>query len=181
MANRINKRQAPTVQAGSMADIAFLLLIFFLVTTTIIQEEGLLVQLPPYDNFNTPHKIAERNLLNVRLNARDQLLVEDTQIPVEMLPQRLQEFIANPLGRPDLAENPRKAVVSLQCDRATSYEAYLAVYDALKRGYRQLRDQAAQKQFGLSFGDLSTGQQKNIVREWPILISEADPVDFMQE
>ena len=111
MANRINKRQAPTVQAGSMADIAFLLLIFFLVTTTIIQEEGLLVQLPPYDNFNTPHKIAERNLLNVRLNARDQLLVEDTQIPVEMLPQRLPSHI------PFFRRHPRRVLEAAHLGR----------------------------------------------------------------
>jgi len=181
MAKRTNKRQAPTVQAGSMADIAFLLLIFFLVTTTIVQEQGLLVQLPPHDKTNKPPKIAERNLLKVRLNAADQLLVEDRQIPVAQLPVRLQNFVGNPFGRSDLSESPRKAVVSLQCDRSTSYDAYLAVYDALKWGYSQLRDEAAQKQFGLTFGELSKNQQKTIAKEWPILISEADPVDFKRE
>ncbi len=79
-----------------MADIAFLLLIFFLVTTTIVQEQGLLVQLPPYDGVTKPPQIADRNLLVVRLNAQDQLLVEDTQIPVKVLAQRLQEFVINP-------------------------------------------------------------------------------------
>lgn len=164
-----------------MADIAFLLLIFFLVTTTIVQEQGLLVQLPPYEKDTNPPKIADRNLLKVRLNAQDQLLVKDTQIPIDLLPDLLQEFINNPSGRTDLAQNPRKAVVSLQCDRSTSYEAYLAVYDALKWGYSRLRDQAAQVQYGLSFGELSKTQQRAIAREWPILISEADPVDFRQE
>jgi len=181
MANRINKRQAPTVQAGSMADIAFLLLIFFLVTTTIVQEQGLLVQLPPYDVNTKPPELADRNVLKVRLNAQDQLLVEDTQIPVDILSRRLQDFIANPMGRPDLAQKPRKAVVSLQCDRSTSYEAYLGVYDALKSGYRQLRDRAAQKQYGLRFEELSKTRQRNIVKDWPILISEADPADFERE
>jgi biopolymer transport protein ExbD len=181
MANRTKKRQTPTVQAGSMADIAFLLLIFFLVTTTIVQDQGLLVQLPPYDDTTTPPKINERNLLKVRLNAQDQLLVEDMQISVNTLADHLQDFIVNPRERSRLAEHPRKAVVSLQCDRSTSYEAYLAVYDALKSGYRRIRDRAAQQQYGLAFGELSKPQQRMIARDWPILISEADPVDFKRE
>ena len=35
-----NKRQTPKINAGSMADIAFLLLIFWLVATTITPEYG---------------------------------------------------------------------------------------------------------------------------------------------
>jgi hypothetical protein len=55
------------------------------------------------------------------------------------------------------------------------------VYDALKAGYRQIRDQAAQKKHGLYFDELSKPRQRSIAKQWPILISEADPVDFKRE
>ena len=41
------RREVPEINAGSMADIAFLLLIFWLVTTTIDSDEGVKRQLPP--------------------------------------------------------------------------------------------------------------------------------------
>jgi biopolymer transport protein ExbD len=57
------RRATPEVNAGSMADIAFLLLIFFLVTTTIEKDKGIARQLPPKQEVEPPI-IKQKNLIN---------------------------------------------------------------------------------------------------------------------
>ena len=71
------KRSAPEVNAGSMADIAFLLLIFFLVTTTIEKDSGINRKLPPIEETEEDVVIKQKNIFTVLLNGKDQLLVEE--------------------------------------------------------------------------------------------------------
>ena len=59
------RRAAPEINAGSMADIAFLLLIFFLVTTTMDVDSGITRRLPPPVDSPDNVKVKERNVLNV--------------------------------------------------------------------------------------------------------------------
>ncbi len=67
------KRSVPEINAGSMADIAFLLLIFFLVTTTMDVDKGINRKLPPYDEdvLEDPPVIKEKNIFTVLLNSND--------------------------------------------------------------------------------------------------------------
>jgi len=81
-----------------MADIAFLLLIFFLVTTTIDSDKGLTVKLPPMpenEDEIVDSKQNKRNVLNILVNAKDQMLVNDEVIKVLDLKQMTIDFVNN--------------------------------------------------------------------------------------
>lgn len=176
------KRDIPEINAGSMADIAFLLLIFFLVTTTIQTDSGLSVLLPPYvEEPPPPEKKNKRNVFAVQINANNQLLVRGRPLPLSEIGQikdKLKEFIMNNGKDPNASDSPKLSVVSLLNDNGTSYEAYVGVYDQLKAAYNELWEESAQRQYGRSYEDLDRKERKGIRAEIPLVISEAEPTSI---
>lgn len=176
-------RMSNEINAGSMADIAFLLLIFFLVTTTIVEDKGILVKLPPWSEEEPDiTKLKERNVYSVLVNAQNQLLVREQPMRVEDLRENAKEFIANPQRREDLAEKPTKAIISLKNDRGTNYDTYLRVYNELKGAYNDLWNELCQRKFGIDYSeDLPLAYRKAIKEEIPFVLSEAEPTNFGEE
>lgn len=176
-------RMSNEINAGSMADIAFLLLIFFLVTTTIVEDKGILVKLPPWSEDEPDiTKLKERNVYSVLVNAQNQLLVREQPMRIEDLRENAMEFIANPQRREDLAEKPTKAIISLKNDRGTNYDTYLRVYNELKGAYNELWNELCQRKFGIDYSeDLPIAYRKAIKEEIPFVLSEAEPTNFGEE
>lgn len=156
------KRNTPEVNAGSMADIAFLLLIFFLVTTTLDTNAGIPTKLPPKidKNQTPPPPVKERNLFVVVVNKNNQLLVQNQLMELKDLRKAAVAFLDNGGGVGEDAcahckgaklenssENPDKAVISLQNDRETSYETYIAVNNELIAAYNELRERERKRLF----------------------------------
>lgn len=186
------RRAAPEINAGSMADIAFLLLIFFLVTTTMDVDSGLSRRLPPpaEETADTKVDVKERNIFVVLVNSNNQLMVEGQLMDVSQLKEACIEFILNPANLETLPEKEikdiplfgptevSKGLVSLQNDRNTEYGMYIAVQDALIAAYNDVRDVLAMKRFGKIFDNLSTEEQDAIKEVYPQRISEAEPKNF---
>lgn len=167
------------VNAGSMADIAFLLLIFFLVTTTIDVDKGVLVKLPPWSEEEPDiQKLKTRNVYSVLVNAQNQLLVRGEPASIDDLRDNAKEFISNPNNLENMAEAPNKAIISLKNDRGTKYKTYLEVYNELKAAYRELWDESSKRKFGKEYEFLDRDQQKTVRSEIPLVISEAEPTNF---
>ena len=181
-----SRHSAPAVNAGSMADIAFLLLIFFLVTTTISADMGINRKLPeicpPGTNCNT--MINERNILRININASDELFVKDDVISIKDLKQIAKNFLdnngdnscsyCNGLKDATLSDNPTEAVISLSNDKDTSYEMYIAVQDILTQAYYELREDYATSVLRKNAKDLTESDLKAIKQAYPFKISEAE-------
>ena len=179
MFKKQDRRQDNHVNAGSMADIAFLLLIFFLVTTTILVDTGIQARLPVWVENMPPKNIPERNVLKIKINAQNELFVENGRAEPTQLRSRAKDFIMNPGALPTRPGSPRKAVISLQHDRGTSYQAYLEVYNELIGAYQELWEEEAQRRYQLSYEGLPVSRQQLIRAAIPLVISEAEPVDLM--
>jgi biopolymer transport protein ExbD len=184
------RREIQEINAGSMADIAFLLLIFFLVTTTMDTDSGITRTLPPPvppDQEEQDNEINERNIFVVLVNRNDQLLVESQLMDINELKDAAKEFIANPMDKANLPEKRdvevdyfgvypvSKQIISLRNDRGTSYGTYIRVQNELTRAYRELRDELAMSKFGSPYEDLEEDKQSAIKKIYPMAISEAEP------
>jgi len=170
------RRENPEINAGSMADIAFLLLIFFLVTTTMNVDSGVskkLSEKPPPDYV--PPVIKEKNIFEVNINRNNELLVEGERMEIRNIKDAAIKFIDNGggIGNPgedgspgkscdyckgerseSSSDHPSKAIISVQSDRGTEYGTYIVVQNELLKAYTELRDRLSRERYGLSFDEL---------------------------
>lgn len=123
MIKKRESRVSPEIPTASMADIAFLLIVFFLVTTTMNQDKGLSLHLPPVGETK---EVQSKNILNVWINARDQLAFFEndqlTPIPSGQLQSQIKER---------MAEND-KLIISVKTERGATYRTFVDVLDDLK-------------------------------------------------
>ncbi len=197
------RRSSPEINAGSMADIAFLLLIFFLVTTTMETDRGISRKLPPMDDEQVPPIIKEKNIFVVLVNNNNELLVEDEPMQLGQLREAAIKYLDNGGGVGEEAcdycqgdrnlsssDNPTKAVISLGTDRRTDYKTYISVQNELVAAYNFLRNREAERMFGMKFtqmeanyNDVNWRGNKDQLKEridqitamYPQKLSEAEP------
>ena len=172
-----SNRSIPEINAGSMADIAFLLLIFFLVTTTMDVDTGISRKLPVLDEEQEIEDMQgnDRNIYEVYVNSKDALLVEEEEMDITKLRAGAKEFLNNNGRNPKLSDNPEKAIISLQNSRGTSYAMYISVQNELTAAYNELRNEAAIIKYNLKYSELPKDKRRVIRKMYPMKISEAEP------
>jgi len=156
------KREVPEINAGSMADIAFLLLIFFLVTTTMDKDQAFLRAIPKIVvNPPEPEPIENRDICAIKANSNNQLLFRDQLLAnPDDISEKVIEYYRYNEAKNDLSSNyplytrislkeieEKMAIVEAEIERMEStpdqsedilkyryeeFDAWQKKYDALK-------------------------------------------------
>ncbi len=197
----MSRRETPGINAGSMADIAFLLLIFFLVTTTLEVDQGIARKLP--EKSDEPASVVkDKNLLEVRINQHNKLMVEKEEVDISKLTFLAMNFIDNGVGTdhdnqpctwcqgkgdPLSSDHPSKAVIAIESNRNANYGTYIEVLDNLNLAYTNLRNRYSQKVYQISYSDLLKKEQQrtsdnasvrekilDIQKKYPLLLTDSE-------
>ncbi|SNR73746.1 ExbD/TolR family protein [Lutibacter flavus] len=191
------RRENSEINAGSMADIAFLLLIFFLVTTTMDVDSGIARKLPEKSEDTPEVTIKQKNILDITVNRKNQILVEGTdfvevtdirRIAMDFIDNGGGESAAKPDGTPGKpcdyckgakdpasSDHPTKAVISLQSDRGTTYGMYVSIQNEIEAAYNELRNRLALEKYKRSYNDLLADYKDNASE------SLKEKIDFLKD
>jgi hypothetical protein len=155
-------------------------------------DTGLMRKLPPLQDPNQEQsddqQIHERNILVVKVNQDNMLLVEGEIIQIGELRDITKEFILNPNNSEDLPEKEEKnipffgpvlvakqAVISLQNDYGTTYGVYIAVQNELLAARDEVRNNLAMQRWGIPYDDLDEDRMAAVDEYYNAPISEAEP------
>lgn len=179
------RNSMPSVNAGSMADIAFLLLIFFLVTSMIPNDKGIARDLPqpcpPGAVCNIP--IKKNNIFYITVNENGEVMANKELTPIENLNVRLQEFIDNNADKScsyckgeqlsEASDNPKKASISLTIHRETPYQSFISIQDEIETAYFELREKYVLSFLKTNPENISEEELKKVQDAYPIRIIES--------
>jgi biopolymer transport protein ExbD len=168
----MSRKDSPEINAGSMADIAFLLLIFFLVTTTMNVDAGISRKIPQKQE-NPP------NIKQIAIDFIDNGGGFDIHKKACDWCEGKKEKTAS--------DHPTKAILSIQSDRTANYGIYIATLDVLNAAYLSLRNKIAVQLYNINYERLLEAFKKSnnsdallqekikeIRAKYPLLLSDAE-------
>ncbi len=175
----------PSVNAGSMADIAFLLLIFFLVTSMIPNDKGIARDLPQPcpsgADCNIPLK--KNNILSIRINEKGEITANEIRTNIEDLKGAIKSFIDNNADKSCLyckgeqlisaSDNPKKASISLSIHRESPYQNFISVQDEIAKAYFELRENYVSEVLKTNANEMTEDDLKKMQKAYPIRIIES--------
>ena len=131
------RKEIPTVNAGSMADIAFLLFVFFLAISEITTEKGVHIELPTLKEEQLPMDVEERNLLAIEIRTSG-LKSRGKTLALEELGKTIKAFIDNRGQDANLSESPDEAFILLKHAKGTTFGEVMLANDLIRTAYEEL-------------------------------------------
>ncbi len=167
---RRRQQDVPELNTTSTADISFMLLVFFLVTSSMNTDQSMSRKLSPPDDQQQEQKDIQRsNVLQVRLDADDQLFCDDQPVSIMQLQQQVESFVAS--------RQSSRHVIAVETSSQTSYNAYFNMQDAIVTAYHSLREKMAQQKYHHAFAVCTPEERAAIMARYPQRISEGIRVE----
>ena len=166
--------------------VVFLLCLTICVLDYNSSDSTLQRRLPPMPTKADTAPIKERNLLLVKINADGNLYINNQLADISELKERVKIFLTSDGLTEELPEIEEKqiaglglqklskGVISLNTDRGTKYQTYLAVQKEILNAYNEIRDEYAMSQFGAVLDELTEDKAEAVRAKIPIKISEIE-------
>lgn len=181
----MRNRNIPSVNAGSMADIAFLLLIFFLVASMIPNDKGIARDLPqpcPLGaDCNIP--IKKNNIFTISVNENGEIMANKTLTNIEDLKNAIKNFIDNNADKSCLycngeklvaaSDNPKKASISLSIHREAPYQNFISIQNEIAKAYFELREKYILEVLNTNTKKITDKEIKKMQEAYPFRIIES--------
>ena len=159
-------RHSTTLNAGTMADVAFLLLIFFMVVTTFQREKSLSMRLPPKADDAQPQKVADSKVLSILINADNDIMIEG-----EIANSNLDVLIQGHLLK--MIKLKISPIVNLNMHSKADYQSYLSALSDIKSGIHLAKNELAKELFNKALSNLSREEYAALNKQCKIRIMEA--------
>ena len=143
---------------------------FFVMLNTIYYayDTGIAQKLPPVRDLEDPPILTPEQILQIEIDA-------DNNLTVEGMPAKVEELRA--IAKAHLEDLKEEAVISLANARDTSYKFYVSVQNEIVAAYQEVRDEYALKRYGKPLEALSEEELKAVKLVYPQRFSEARPKD----
>jgi biopolymer transport protein ExbD len=156
-----HKKRNQDINAGSMADIAFLLLVFFLVVTTMKQDYGITSNLA--EAFQVPDSI-QINSTSVLLNNKGEVMVDNQSTTIEKLPEFLSMEFHEDIGV--------KNVVVLTTERNVDFQKFITTLDHCKRSFKSYYQRLSEEIYNADYNELTDRDKSKLQLEHPVGMAE---------
>ncbi len=158
-------RQSTSLNAGTMADVAFLLLIFFMVVTTFQREKSLSMRLPPKVD-SPPQKVLDKKVLSILINGDNDIMIEH-EIATSNLDDLVHQHLIN------MIDQKISPIINLSMHPQADYQSYLSTLSEIKSGIRLAKDALAQEIFSSPLEKLSRSEYATLNNQCKIRITES--------
>ncbi|MFD2531008.1 M56 family metallopeptidase [Gracilimonas halophila] len=121
--------------------------------------------------------IETQNLMRILMNSDGRLLMNEEPAELNEVKENIKQFLDNS------STDPREAVISIKTIPDTPYDQYLDLLNEVRGAYYELRNEAAQDQFGMAYSNLeeNSSERETIKEMYPGKLSVVPPETGNQE